>query len=327
MSKFFSYFLILFVNLILITFIVFFFSYISLINGKTYDLFWINSIQKKLYFEAGLRNIWQSQKKCSEFDEHLLYKPKDGICIFENPEYSTKIIFKNGVRSNGQDLTYVDTKKSIYFLGDSLAMGWGVNDEDTYISKLEKLIKKKTYNLAVPSYGTVRQIKKLNTFKNLANLDIIFIHYSFDDFFENSNLDISKKYQFKDFEKLTLDNFNNQSKIFFLLRYYKKSFRIFYHDLIKLFKPEKYLINLDLEEHFNLAQKIIKNNFKGKNKIIFLFTISPDMKITNYPKESNLFSYLILNLNKNFYFKVDDHLNKDGHAFIANALVNYLNSN
>lgn len=74
------------INYFLITAVVFTFSYLSLINGKTFDLFWIKSIQKKLYFK-GYRNIWQYKNDCAVYDKYLLYKPKEGKCIFKNSEF------------------------------------------------------------------------------------------------------------------------------------------------------------------------------------------------------------------------------------------------
>ena len=38
-------------------------------------------------------------------------------------------------------------------------MGWGVNDDETFSHYLEKKLNKKVYNLAVSSYGTVRELK------------------------------------------------------------------------------------------------------------------------------------------------------------------------
>ena len=58
MKKFIGYFFFIVINYFLLTLIVYSFSYISLINGNTYDFFWIKSIQKKIYFR-GYRNIWQ----------------------------------------------------------------------------------------------------------------------------------------------------------------------------------------------------------------------------------------------------------------------------
>ena len=93
MKKIFFYLIILTLNYILLTTFVFIFSYISLINGKTYDLFWIKSIQERLY-TRGLRNIWQLNKNCVTFDSDLLYSPKDGKCKFVNPEFNTTLHLK-----------------------------------------------------------------------------------------------------------------------------------------------------------------------------------------------------------------------------------------
>ena len=71
---------------LLLTVIIFSFSYLSLVYGKTYDIFWIKSIQKKIY-TRGYRNIWQYNKSCASFDKNLLYKPNIGKCNFLNPEF------------------------------------------------------------------------------------------------------------------------------------------------------------------------------------------------------------------------------------------------
>ena len=61
MKKFFGYIFFIIINYLLISLIVFTFSYLSLINNKTYDIIWVKYIQKKLYF-SGLRNIWNTNK-------------------------------------------------------------------------------------------------------------------------------------------------------------------------------------------------------------------------------------------------------------------------
>ena len=40
-------------------------------------------------------------------------------------------------------------------------MGWGVNDDETFSSILEKKINRPVFNLAVSGYGTVRQLMRL----------------------------------------------------------------------------------------------------------------------------------------------------------------------
>ena len=91
------YFFIILINYLLLTAIVFSFSYISLINGKTYDFFWIKSIQKKIYFR-GYRNIFHFSEDCINFDKYLLYKPKAGICKFSNAEFDTSLTFSKLTR-------------------------------------------------------------------------------------------------------------------------------------------------------------------------------------------------------------------------------------
>ena len=141
MKKILGYLFIIIINYFLITFVVFSFSYISLINNKTYDLFWIKYIQKKLYF-SGLRNLWNQNSQCSTFDEDLLYIPKPGKCEFNNPEFKTILNFDEDRRLNLIDDKIDENEKLIITVGDSLTMGWGVNDNETFSYNLQKLIKK-----------------------------------------------------------------------------------------------------------------------------------------------------------------------------------------
>ena len=52
-------------------------------------------------------------------------------------------------------------RPGIAVLGDSHAMGWGVNDDETFSAVLEKKIDKPVYNLAVSGYGTIREFNKI----------------------------------------------------------------------------------------------------------------------------------------------------------------------
>ena len=186
-------FLVVFLNYILITLLVFTFSYFSLLNNKTYDLFWIKSIQKKLYFR-GMRNIWQYKNNCIEFDKQLFYVPRDGLCKFNNPEFNTFLNFKDGVRLNSNSISFDESARSIAVIGDSFAMGWGVNDNETFSSKLENQLNKKVYNMGVSSYGTIREVKKLINSDYYDKIDTIIIQYHFNDIDENSSSNMSKTY-------------------------------------------------------------------------------------------------------------------------------------
>jgi|APSaa5957512535_1039671.scaffolds.fasta_scaffold15004_2 hypothetical protein len=328
MKKIIGYSFIIIVNYFLITCLVFFFSYVSLKNNKVYDLFWIKSIQKKLYF-SGLRNIYQTDKECVKFDKNLLYVPKKGTCLFLNSEFKTKLTFNEYYRENKSILDN-NIDQSIAVLGDSLAMGWGVNDDETFSYVLEKKLNKKVFNFAVSSYGTIREIKRFKQLKNFDKFETIIIQYNVNDLTENTVSSYDKTYKINNFNVVTENKANNfLQKFKFILRNYKRSMRLFFADINdKIFK-EKNLIYIDFNSHSKNLLKIIKENLNIKNKrIIIVFIEEPHMVLKNFPKNNKSFEnieFLNIPLDKKNFFVIDDHLNINGHIKIGQILFNYLN--
>lgn len=323
MKNFFKYSFIIIINYVLITAIVFVFSFISLKNNIVYDSIWIKSIQNKLY-HSGLRNIWQTSKNCAKFDSNLLYSPVIGKCKFSNPEFSTELNFDINGRIHSEKRTIQNTEKLIAVLGDSVAMGWGVNDHETFAYHLEKKIKKKVLNLGVASYGTIREIKRLKLNNYYNQVETIIIQYHLNDIYENQKLSFEKKYSLDEYEsEFKLNKFNYLK---FVLRHFKKSFRLLFQDIKnKIFKAQDVQPH-DFKIHLQLLNKIINAQFKDEEKkIIVLFIKEPKQKIINFDK--NLiknFNYLIIEMKKNDYFIIDDHPNKKGHLKIAKKLIKYL---
>ena len=62
-------------------------------------------------------------------------------------------------------------------LGDSHAMDLGVNDADTFANVLQKTTGRPVYNLAVSSYGTYREVKRLLQSGLIKDVDTIIIQY------------------------------------------------------------------------------------------------------------------------------------------------------
>ena len=323
MKNFFKYLFIILINYILITSIVFIFSFYSLKNNTVYDSIWIKSIQKTLY-HSGLRNIWHTSKNCAKFDSNLLYSPVIGKCKFNNPEFSTELNFDINGRIHSEKRKIKNKEKLIAVLGDSVAMGWGVNDDETFSYHLEKKINKNVLNLAVASYGTTREIKRLKLNSYYSQVETIIIQYHLNDIYENQELLFEKKYSLDEYEnKFKVDKFNYKK---FILRNFKKSFRLLFQDIKnKIFKDEDVQPH-DFNIHIQLLNKIINEQFKNEEKeIIVLFIKEPKHKIINFDK--NLiknFNYLIIELKKTDYFIIDDHPNKEGHLKIAKKLIKYL---
>ena len=318
-KKFLFFFLTLLINYILLTFLVFLFSYFSLVNGKTYDFFWVKSIQEKLYMR-GLRNIWQYNNNCINFDKDLLYVPKDGECVFNNFEFNTTLNFKDGIRSNGDNSQLTD-RNSIILLGDSIAMGWGVNDNQTFASHLQNLTNRKVYNMGISSYGTVRELKKLINSNIYKTSKTILIQYHYNDLFENKYLDSNKVYTLEEFERNFKSNSAKLDKTIFFLKMFKTSLRLSFADLFDKLNPSANYYYIDFEEHIKLLEKLIYENLDYSNKKIIVFFIKePNMKISNFPVSNKNIEYILIELDKKDFFIIDEHPNEIGHFEIANKI-------
>ena len=324
MKKILFFFLIVLLNYILITSIVFLFSYFSLVNEKTYNFFWVKSIQEKLY-TRGLRNIWHYQNDCVKFDKDLLYAPKDGECFFNNFEFESTLNFKNGIRLNYNNMPETKKNDSIALLGDSITMGWGVNDNETYGAHLEKLMGKKIYNLGTSSYGSVREIKKLKFSQIYKKVDTILIQYHVNDIYENKSLNIEKDYTEQEFNQNFKSDKTNLNKTIFFLRTFKTSLRLFFADILDKINPTANYYYVDFDDHKKYLEKIIYENLDYDNKnLIVLFIKEPNMKISNFPISTDIIKYMLVELNENDFFIIDEHPNVNGHINLANKIYKRL---
>ena len=178
-----KYILILIYSYIIIFFSIYVLSGFLLISGITPKLALIKNYQRNFYL-FGVRNIWQSNKECIEFDEDLIFLPKKTECIFKNLEYATSISFDEYGRYSNHPFI---KGPGIAVLGDSFAMGWGVNDDETFSAILEKKIDKPVYNLAVSGYGTIRELIRFEKSGLVDAVDTIIIQYCYNDWGENNN--------------------------------------------------------------------------------------------------------------------------------------------
>jgi hypothetical protein len=323
MKKFFFYTLAFFFYYLLITALVFSFSYISLINGKTYDFFWVKSIQKQIYFK-GYRNIWQNNTNCTVFDIHLLYKPKIGNCAFTNPEFKTSLKFDEFSRNhnNLRDNNFFD--EYLIVLGDSIAMGWGVNDDETFSYLLEKKLKKRVYNMAVSSYGSVREIKKLKLSPYYRNSKTIIIQYHPNDLGENKELNINKIYSKKEFQNNFSDKSSNLKRYELILGTFKSSIRLFFSDINDFIFKDNNLELIDFSIHKKYLENVLKENVDlNKKRVIIFLPLNPWQKVINFPNNSDQLEYIQIKMDKSDFFIIDDHPNKFGHLKIASRLFDY----
>ena len=319
-AKFLKYIPIILINYVLIFFLVYIISGFLLIKNVTTKNKLITEYQRNFYLHGGLRNIWQSREECVEFDEDLVFIPKIASCNFKNLEYETKVTFDDFGRYSKHPKS---SEKGIAVIGDSHAMGWGVNDDETFSYLLEKKIQRPVYNLAVSGYGTVREIIRLEKSNLLDKVDTVIIQYCYNDVGENldfkkNNYEVAKE---KFDMMVTSKPVSNYRKLRKAVRY---SATIPFDIITK--KNQL----LDFEGHKTVLLDVLKNYPSLNNKkIIILYINGFNMKFFNFPKgkskKMNNVYFLDINVGEEYFFKIDGHLSSYGHSFVADEISKKLN--
>jgi lysophospholipase L1-like esterase len=133
------------------------------------------------------RSLIQFDPQCARYDAGLAYTLKPGTCTFENIEFRNAYrINSAGVRDDEASLDSPD----IIVVGDSHAMGWGVDQEEALPQVLARTLGRKVLNGAVSSYGTVREMMMLERLKP-SSLRVLVIQYSDNDLPENRTFRIN----------------------------------------------------------------------------------------------------------------------------------------
>jgi lysophospholipase L1-like esterase len=126
-------------------------------------------------------NVIQFDPACARYDPELTYTLRPGTCTFSNTEYTTTVrINRLGLRDDEASLDGPE----IAVLGDSVAMGWGVGQDEAFPQVLEHLSGRKVLNAAVASYGTAREFLMLRRVDR-SRLRYLVWQYSSNDLEEN----------------------------------------------------------------------------------------------------------------------------------------------
>ena len=127
------------------------------------------------------RVMAQALPECAVYDPGLFYTLRPGACHFRNREFDTTLrINSKGVRDAEDALIGPE----IIVLGDSFAMGWGVEQAEAFPQVLRRLAGRRVLNTGVPSYGTVREARLLDRL-DTSRLRFLVVQYSANDTEEN----------------------------------------------------------------------------------------------------------------------------------------------
>ncbi|MEJ6008139.1 SGNH/GDSL hydrolase family protein [Paucibacter sp. AS339] len=297
-------------------------------KGITPSLPWISNVQKHLYMES--RNVWQAQPDCVVFDPNLIFRPKDGRCQFDNIEFQTELSFSPEGRYTGGK----PTGKGIVVIGDSHAMGWGVNDLDTFSAELQRLSGRAVFNLAVSGYATDRELMRLENSDLLNKVDIVVVQYCDNDLDENLRFqNLSKESAQRKFSVVSQLG-GQPPALSGKLEYLKKAFQVTVkvpfigiRSSLKLKKEEDY----DFPQHYQPFLDAVNRHGALKSKrVIVFYSNGQGIKFKNFPagKDQQLpnFEFVDMGLGRGDYYRMDDHLTRAGHMKIARRLLTVIQS-
>lgn len=304
---------------------VYFVSLLSLQQGVLLDVPWIVSTQKSLYRNGMVSaNSWLGIPGCITPDPDLIYKPTNGTCKFDDIEFKTTLNFTDAGRDTGPK----PEGTGIAVIGDSHAMGWGVNDRETFSSHLQALSGRPVYNLGVASYGTARELIRLEKSGVLDKIDTIIIQYCNNDQSENLQFDTASRQQLADkvFAADKVPAAPQPAKLQYIARGYGLALAAPFRSLSESLRRKNF------KPHYDAFIPVLeKHQDTLKNKRVIVFYSNPyGQKYRNFPvgrdaRLPNVY-FVDLELSPSIYRKLDNHLTPAGHRVVAERLSKYLQS-
>jgi hypothetical protein len=279
------------------------------------------------------RNIIQFMPECSRYDETLTYTLRPGRCTFSNVEFNVDFRINSlGVRDDEDSMI----SPEVIVLGDSHAMGWGIEQDKTFSEIIERKSGLKVLNCSVSSYGTAREILLMDR-ADTDSLRYLIVQYSNNDFRENLYF----------FEDGNTDRAGYESE---LKAHHANSRYFFGKHVIRLFQgllpvpkgkaktasarkvPDddeleaETFINTLLESGVDLSGVriiVLEIAGYGNNDSDFVNALKDLISSRRFPDHIENMVVLDISeiLSDRDYFIIDDHANEQGHEKIAEAMV------
>jgi hypothetical protein len=133
------------------------------------------------YYGSFDRAIIQMDERFVRYDPEIFYTLRPGRFVFAQREFAHEFRVNSlGVRDDEAALEGPE----IVVIGDSVAMGWGVAQDETFPVLLARATGKRVLNAAVASYGTVREMRLLDRIDR-RRLAWLIVQYNANDVGEN----------------------------------------------------------------------------------------------------------------------------------------------
>lgn len=289
----------------------------------------LNDLTLKIGRTAYLYTHASSQYVCGRYDPELSYVLETGDCRFNDTEFDIRISANSlGLRDDESSLD----SPEIVILGDSHAMGTGVDQEKIFPALIEEASGLKVLNTGMSSYGTARQVGMLRRL-SVESADQIIIQYSRNDFEENKayrslggELNTMSEEKYETLRKTDLDRYDS----FFgpgvgVVSRAVEKFSEFMDTT-----PNEPLETVSEAEAFGYV--LSRNLDLFKNKSIIILEVNghnkySNMFIENVEKELEGFDidiqYVDVRqvLTNNDYYVLDNHMTAAGHEKVADLIL------
>ncbi|MFH1081390.1 MAG: hypothetical protein V1766_14235 [Pseudomonadota bacterium] len=285
-------------------------------------------------YNTGDRHVIQFSPTCAKFDESLGYTLKPGQCIYSGREFSNRYsVNRLGMRDDEPSLDH----PRIIVAGDSFAMGWGVDQEETFAQRIERQTGLRVLNASMASFGTAREMMMIGRIPT-DRLQYLIIQYCENDYDENLSFFLNHNVlpTMKEAEYRRYAAMDNQPKTYFFGKYLLMEIGNRMDEIRRPRPAEKKPLDKDDVDLFINA--IMKSGLDLKNVQIIVFTMNgrnPDdnkafpaelrrrIARGDYPRYIRGMIVLDLSdiLKDDHFYVLDDHLNRTGHKMIADVLL------
>ena len=283
------------------------------------------------------RTIIQYEPAFAQYDPELKYTFIPGTFIFQNLEYTTKYSINSiGIRDNEASLT----KPEIIVIGDSVPMGWGVQQHETFAKRIENETNIKVLNAAISSYSPVQAIRILDKI-DTSNMKYLIFYYEHWKFSETHRY-YTQRENFTTLDESTYQHlvrtYQMQKKYYFG-KYFYLAIRQLIHGVIskihlpilpKQPQPEK--PPSMSQEATELLYTILHAGQTSLSTTHIIIVTEKDFieslrsTVTKeYPDRVNRFTFIgEPDISNNYAYILDDHPNAEWHKKVAHILVNII---
>jgi len=297
------------------------------------------------YYVSNYRKVIQVESNCSEYDEQFFYRLRPNVqCNFSNIEFSTLIETNSiGLRDDETSLSQPD----VICIGDSYTMGWGVQQQESFPQQLEHKSGLKVLNAGMSSFGTVRELRKLQTL-DTSNCKWIVLQYCDNDAEETKPF-VDNHFNLKTSSKPTYDSLVKRyewNRVYYPGKTFLSVANNLMKNIVRSSKKDTLVevgnLKLSMTESVNLfAQTLSYFNVPDSNRrLIILYAnekAQPDERFTQLLQKlfqtspyKEKFENRVFILNTSSFigkadrFSLDDHYNKFGHEKIAISIKNII---